>query len=186
MFERFTRDAKVAVVLAQEEARELGHDRIDVEHVLLGVLVQPEAGLASVFTEAGLNATEVRTVVAQRHRGDELGDDDAEALKSIGIDLDAVRETLAANFGQDALDRPVDKKSRRWFGGHIPFSREAKKVIELSLREALARKDDRIRAEHVLLGVLRAPNDATRAVIESHLTVGDLRARVTALLDRAA
>jgi hypothetical protein len=39
--------------------------------------------------------------------------------------------------------------------GHIPFTRRAKQVLELSLREALERGDDEIRSEHLLLGMIR-------------------------------
>jgi ATP-dependent Clp protease ATP-binding subunit ClpC len=43
MFERFTRRARQSVVLAQEEARRLGHDYIGTEHLLLGLLRDPES-----------------------------------------------------------------------------------------------------------------------------------------------
>ncbi len=43
MFERFSRHARIAVVLAQEEARELGANDIRPEHILVGVLQSPDA-----------------------------------------------------------------------------------------------------------------------------------------------
>lgn len=191
MFERFTKDARHAIVFAQEEARMLNHDEIGVEHILIGVLATEEAGLAELLATVGLSVDEARSVVAKRHKDDVLGVADAEALRSIGIDLDAVRESLDATFGQDALDRAREDDRRDWFGrprnfGHIPFTGDAKKAVELSLREALARKDDHIGTEHVLLGILRAPGDVARAVIESHVTTDDLRGRLVELLDRAA
>ncbi|MBV9683128.1 MAG: hypothetical protein JO046_15165, partial [Solirubrobacterales bacterium] len=42
MFERFTERARLVVVLAQEEARTLKHGHIGTEHILLGLLRQPE------------------------------------------------------------------------------------------------------------------------------------------------
>lgn len=185
MFERFTRSARVAVVVAQEEARMADAPRIDVEHVLLGVLHRPDPDLREMLAGVGLTVEDART----RLRPQPLGDDDAAALKSIGIDLEAVRASLEASFGPDALDRDVPESRRGWFGrrtGHISFTPGAKKVLELSLREAMYRKDSSIRAEHVLLGILRSPSPVARSIVEAHLSVAELRDRVVALLDRAA
>lgn len=73
-----------------------------------------------------------------------LGDPDAEALGSLGIDLDEVRERVEETFGPGALDRQVRHvHSRRRCGwtpepyGHTPFTPKAKRVLELSLRESL-------------------------------------------------
>lgn len=190
MFERFSREARVAIVLAQEEARTLNHPRIDVEHLLLAVLCGPPLGLADVLTSAGLSASEARTIVEQRHREDAFGEQDAAALRSIGIDLDAVRESLDATFGEDTLARAKPEK-RGWFGrprtmGHIPFTRDAKKTIELTLREAVSRKHGQIGPEHLVLAILRAPNDVVRAVIQPHVEISVLRSRIDELLDAAA
>ncbi|TSD95127.1 Clp protease [Skermania sp. ID1734] len=183
MFERFTREARVIVVLAQEQARELGHAQIEPEHIVLGVLCRPSARLRGVIESSGLNFTEAVDTVRRMHADDPLGDDDAEALRAIGIDLDAVRESLRASFDDDVFEQ----KNRAGFArGHIRFSKAAKKSLELALREAVARKDNRIESEHLLLGILRAPNDVTRAVIEPHLPLDDLRARLYAALDEAA
>ncbi|MBF6254743.1 Clp protease N-terminal domain-containing protein [Nocardia farcinica] len=185
MFERFTRSARTAVVVAQEEARELRSPRIEVEHLLLGLLDQGEPGLRELLAEAGLTRDGVRRTLAADAAGDPLGPEDAAALRSIGIDLDAVRETLAAEFGEDALDRAAPEPQRwRWTGGHIPFTKEAKKVLELALREALARKDRGIESGHVLLGILRAPNATTERLFGGAARVESLRPRVHELLDR--
>ncbi|MEV0297939.1 Clp protease N-terminal domain-containing protein [Nocardia sp. NPDC050710] len=193
MFERFSKSAKTAVVIAQEDARELRSPNIEVEHVLLGLLSQGEPELKALLAEAGVTHDGVMTTLAQRGRGEPLGEQDAEALRSIGIDLDAVRETLEANFGEDALDRAVPQErrgrfglGRGWSGGHIPFTRDAKKVLELSLREALARKEKCIESGHVLLGILRAPNQTTVGLFGGSGPIHDLRPKVHALLDRAA
>nr|WP_239166609.1 Clp protease N-terminal domain-containing protein [Actinoplanes italicus] len=90
--------------------------------------------------------------------------EDAAVLKSIGIDLDAVRAAIEENFGAGALrlPRPVPKK-KGLFGrltpattsGHRPFSARNKKVLELSLREAIRLKHNFIAPEHIALGILR-------------------------------
>ncbi|MBF6298050.1 Clp protease [Nocardia amamiensis] len=193
MFERFSRSARTAIVAAQEDARELGASNIEVEHVLLGLLGQTEPELTALLAEAGLTREGVRRALAQQGKGEPLGPEDAEALRSIGIDLDAVRESLEAHFGEDALDRAAPDERRGAFPwgrggyyGHIPFTKQAKKVLELSLREALARKDKTIESGHVLLGILRAPNETTERLFGGAAAIHELRPKVHALLDRAA
>jgi ATP-dependent Clp protease ATP-binding subunit ClpA len=75
---------------------------------------------------------------------------DAEALAALGIDLDAVRDRVEAAFGPGALERRGPERA-----GRAPFSRRAKKVLELSLRESLAMKQRSITDGHILLGLLR-------------------------------
>jgi hypothetical protein len=96
-------------------------------------------------------------------RTQELGIDaravgDRETLRSTGIDLRAVRDSVASTFGADVWDnalRRSDRRRRR--RGHIPFTKSAKKVLELALREALALKDNWIGCEHVDPLQLRGP-----------------------------
>jgi ATP-dependent Clp protease ATP-binding subunit ClpA len=190
MFERFSRTAKTAIVIAQEDARELRAPRIEVEHVLLGLLSQGEPELKTLLAESGLTHRDVLETLGQQAKGQPLGAEDAEALRSIGIDLDAVRGSLEATFGEDALERAVPEqrsrfgRDRNW--GHIPFTRDAKKVVELGLREALARKEKTIEAGHLLLGILRAPNPTTTRILGGPKAIDALRPKVHALLDRAA
>lgn len=197
MFERFSKKARLAIVVAQEDARELHSPTIEVEHVLLGVLAQSELDLTQLLAEVGITHEKVvaellRAGKGEPDKGEPLGAEDAEALRSIGIDLDAVRESLEATFGADALERAEPPKRGGLFGrgslstGHIPFTHDAKKVIELSLREALARKDNYIGSAHILLGILRAPNETTTRLLGGAVAIDNLRPKVHALLDRAA
>ncbi|RJO76531.1 Clp protease [Nocardia panacis] len=198
MFERFSRTARTSIVIAQEETRALRSPRIEVEHVLLGLLAEGDPELLALLEQAGIThdgvVAALQPTVGADNAAAPLGAEDAEALRSIGIDLDAVRESLEATFGADALDRPIpaERGRRGPFGftpakyGHIPFSREAKKVVELSLREALARKDGAIESAHLLLGILRAPNATTERLLGGAESIAVLRTRVHALLDDAA
>ena len=74
MFERFTERARQVVVLAQEEARGLGHDYIGTEHILLGLL-REEEGLAAIVLESlditveGVRAQIVRIVGSGEEAG---------------------------------------------------------------------------------------------------------------------
>jgi ATP-dependent Clp protease ATP-binding subunit ClpA len=65
MFERFTDRARRVVVLAQEEARLLNHDRIGTEHILLGLIREGEGVAASALNALGISLAAVRQEVEQ-------------------------------------------------------------------------------------------------------------------------
>ncbi len=196
MFERFTRHARVAVVLAQEEARELRAREISPQHLLLGVLQSAGNDLSAVLTGYGVTADVVRARLIEASRttdgsdeSDEF-DQDTEALRAIGIDLRAVRDSVAATFGAGAFDsappRSGRRRSRQCRPGRVPFTRAAKKSLELAVREAVAHKDHEIGCEHLLLGILRSGDKSAVGLVTEHVYTAQLRASILALLDRAA
>jgi ATP-dependent Clp protease ATP-binding subunit ClpA len=63
MFERFTKRARRVVVLAQEEARELRHNYIGTEHILLGILAEPESVAARALTRFDVSLAGARDKV---------------------------------------------------------------------------------------------------------------------------
>ena len=69
----------------------------------------------------------------------------AKALESLGISLEGVRQQVEEIIGQ----------GQQAPSGHIPFTPRAKKVLELSLREALQLGHNYIGTEHILLGLIR-------------------------------
>ncbi|TQL02884.1 ATP-dependent Clp protease ATP-binding subunit [Cellulomonas sp. SLBN-39] len=69
----------------------------------------------------------------------------AKALESLGISLEAVRAQVQEIIGE----------GQQAPSGHIPFTPRAKKVLELSLREALQLGHNYIGTEHILLGLIR-------------------------------
>jgi ATP-dependent Clp protease ATP-binding subunit ClpC len=69
----------------------------------------------------------------------------AKALTAMGIRLDAMRQAV-----EDIIGRGQQEPF-----GHIPFTPRSKKVLELSLREALSLGSDYIGTEHILLALLR-------------------------------
>jgi ATP-dependent Clp protease ATP-binding subunit ClpA len=127
MFERFTDRARRVVVLAQDEARRLDHNYIGTEHILLGLIryIGTEHILLGLIRE-----------------GEGVA---AKALESLGISLDVVRQQVEEIIGQ----------GQQAPSGHIPFTPRAKKVLELSLREALQLGHNHIGTEHILLGLIR-------------------------------
>src|SRR5579875_1809204 len=60
MFERFTSRARHAIVLAQEEARQLRHNYIGTEHILLGLLAEPEGFAAQALDRFGISLAVAR------------------------------------------------------------------------------------------------------------------------------
>lgn len=182
MFERFSRTARVAVVLAQEEARDLGSGEIRPEHLLVAVLQSAGSGLDTLLTGHGLTVPDIRSRLAT----DSLDDADADALRTIGIDLRAVRDSVARSFGSDALDNALNTSGRRRRRRHLPFTRGAKKALELSLREAVAHKDNVIGCEHLLLGIIRGGDPRAAELLSAHVQPDALRAEIVALLDAAA
>jgi len=86
------------------------------------------------------------------HEGEGLA---AEALESLGISLDAVRNQVEEIIGQ-GQHAPT---------GHIPFTPRAKKVLELSLREALQLGHNYIGTEHILLGLIREGDGVAAQVL---------------------
>ncbi len=78
------------------------------------------------------------------------------ALTSMGIGLDAVRGQVEEIIGQGKA-APT---------GHIPFTPRAKKVLELSLREALQLGHNYIGTEHILLGLLREGEGVAAQVLQ--------------------
>ena len=152
MFERFTKEARTAVVRAQEEARDALAAMIDVEHLALGAL-EAHGGASVALQEAGLAPDALRRRLTGHARGSGL---DEEALASLGIDFGAVNRAAEETFGEGALERAG--RLARQHGrkrAHIPFTKDAKKSLELALREAIRLGEREISDRHILLGVLR-------------------------------
>lgn len=144
MFERFTdRARRVAVVLAEEEARMRSHDWIGTEHLLLG-LIQDGKGVA------------------------------INALKSLGISLEAVRQQVDGIIG-------TGEQAPR--AGRLPFTPRSRKVLELSSHEAGLLGHDNVSTGHILLGLISDTDGVAGQVLASlgaDLTMA--RQQVTELL----
>jgi ATP-dependent Clp protease ATP-binding subunit ClpA len=180
MFERFTDGARAAVVGAQRHAVALHHGWIGTEHLLLGLLDDGDGRAAKLLERRGVDAAWARAEV-ERIVGHGEPDLDADALATLGIDLDAVRERVERTFGTGALSG--SRRCRRGLlrGPWVPFTPRAKKALELSLREAIAMGDDFIGAEHVLLGLAREGDGVAARILRSR---GVDRAVVRAALER--
>ncbi|MCH9738001.1 MAG: ATP-dependent Clp protease ATP-binding subunit, partial [Actinomycetia bacterium] len=97
----------------------------------------------------------------------------AKALESLGISLDAVRQQVEEIIGQ----------GQQAPSGHIPFTPRAKKVLELSLREALQLGHNYIGTEHILLGLIREGEGvAAQVLVKLGADLNKVRQQVIQLL----
>lgn len=177
MFERFTGDARQVVVLAQDEARQLCHHYIGTEHLLLGLLAESRGPAAQLLNERGLRADDLRRRILLIISGKGL---DPEALATLGIDLDEVRRATEAAFGPGALDTTGRKPPT----GHIPFTPRAKKVLELSLREAERLQHESIGTGHILLGlILEGKGVAAKVLADVGCDLDGLRDDITRMIE---
>ncbi|GED99683.1 hypothetical protein nbrc107696_01300 [Gordonia spumicola] len=244
MFDRFSRDDRTVFMFATQEARDLGHPSFGNDHLLLGMLCNARSPIFGVLADQGLTLDAARVVVRDFHASDEATaesdergryDEDRDALASIGIDLDRVREAVRDKFGDDLADGWGQRRGGRGHrrrgdgcderrGHHRPHGRgrgfggpfggpdgpgwdgegpweggrgrrgprgRGRARMAGPVRDAMhsavtlvrSRGDRSITAEHLLLGILDAGDDASRAVIASATDVDALRTAVTALLE---
>ncbi len=127
VFERFTAHARQAIVLAQQEGRALGHNYLGTEHLLLGLIIEPECTAAQIL-----------------HR--------------FKMEPNQLRNDIVAAIGR-GTETPT---------GHIPFTPAAKRVMEVSLREALRLGHNYIGSEHLLLAVVAENSDVTGQVLSTY------------------
>jgi ClpA/ClpB-like protein len=151
MTRNFAEDANAIVVQAYEHAIRLGHPYLGGEHLLLALAAagQP-AGV--VLREHGVTPGRVEAEIVRLSGGGLFGDLDRDALATVGVDIDAVRTTTEASFGQEALTRAARAVHRkpRWFdprrmafvgrdGAFLPLGPGAGQALQGARREAQAR-----------------------------------------------
>jgi hypothetical protein len=153
MFERFTDKARGTVFAARAKAAERGDGQIRPVYMLHG-LITMDGVAARALASLGVDAAAIDRQIARSapianplEAGEANGD--AEALASIGIDLDEIRRKIEDNFGTGAMDRlPLTMT------GRITMTRESKQALALSLKEARALHHNYLGTEHLLLGLL--------------------------------
>jgi Clp amino terminal domain, pathogenicity island component len=190
VFERLTREVRAAVVGAHETARECGAGEVTPTH-LLSELARGDGLVPVLLRRHGIEAERIAGLgrlgeAEESPARHPLDDDDAEALRSLGIDLGAIRRAVEASFGEGALDDPTrvgegagtdgvitdDSVGRQGrlrisLGGRPRFGAAAKKSIELALREAIRDRSREVREEHLARGILRDDDDDTRALLRA-------------------
>jgi hypothetical protein len=141
MQSRFDTEARIAVAQAADIARELGHTEVGPDHLLLGLLANARGAAYAALTDHGVRLDTARDIVAAQHvdpvdepdtthTGDVADptptsyDEDREALRAIGIDLDRVRDAVRTNLGQDLSDGWASRPERGRRGGRGRGRRE--------------------------------------------------------------
>jgi ATP-dependent Clp protease ATP-binding subunit ClpA len=185
MFEVLREPARRAIELAQAQAREMNHNYIGTEHLLLALTMEDLGPATHVLAMSGITNEALRSQAVQEIGvGDTaLTDDDAEALAAIGIDLQEVRHRIEKAFGPGALipSRPC-KKGRL---GYLAMTRRSKRALELSHREATRMGDDHIGPEHILLALLEDNQALSVELIRRLGSTPELvRERMLAALDK--
>jgi Clp amino terminal domain, pathogenicity island component len=151
MTRHFDEDANAIVVQAYEHAIRLGHPYLGGEHLLLALAAAGQPA-GAVLREHGVTPELAEAEIVPLSGGGLFGDLDRDALATVGVDLDAVRATTEASFGQEALTRAARAAHRRprWFdprraafagrdGAFLPLGPGAGQAFLAARREARAR-----------------------------------------------
>lgn len=162
MWRRLTPDGGAVLRLAFIEAREVGQPCLADEHVLLAVLRHGTGPAAALLHAHGLDLATARAEL--RRVGPTLGAraEPADALRTLGIELEDIRERLASTFGAgavEAAERQVRRRPR-WRGGHprpspLCVHLLASRALRIAVRFADRRGDTGVGPEHLLYGALQ-------------------------------
>ncbi|KAG5618826.1 hypothetical protein H5410_018650, partial [Solanum commersonii] len=124
--QRNTKKAVKVIMLAQEEARRLGHNLIGTEQILLGLIGEGTGTAAKVLKSMGINLRDARIEVEK-----------------------------------------ITGKGSGFVAVEIPFTRHAKRVLQLSREEASQLGHNYVDSEHLLLGLLRGGKGVAARVLEN-------------------
>jgi hypothetical protein len=116
MTRHMTQDAVALAEQAAEHAIRLGHPYFGGEHLLLA-LAGADQPAGAVLREHGVTTGRTEAEIIRLSGAGLLGDLDRDALATVGVDIDAVRATTEASFGQEALTRAARAVHRKppWF-----------------------------------------------------------------------
>lgn len=155
MPQRVDREVALALKAAMACARRQGADEAGGEHLLVG-LTAVRSRAASTLAELGVDATRLEEAVSR-------GAHDARLLAGLGIDLAAVQRHVG------------DRLAIRWRTRRPRFRTDAKHALSLTLQEHRSLGTRRVRAEHLLLGLLGASVAARELLLALDVDVTALR-----------
>ena len=172
MFDSFTEEAREVLVASMREANLLKHGWTGTEHLLLGLLNDPE--VAVVLGEHGIDLLSTRARVKEICEGHERFTDE-EALATLGIDLEAVRASADAAFGPGSFQMPANQPA---------FTPRAARAIDSAAAAAADFGEAEVDRWHLALGLLW-PNvgGIARDVVAEH--AGGVDAVIESLERRA-
>src|SRR6266536_1234529 len=149
------RPAEAYLSAGAEEARRLNHNYIGTEHILRVLARQPDSAATRLLAQLGVTAAAVeRGLACWLEDTSPAARIDPQALATVGIDFDSVRERLEQTFGPGALER-----TRSGCLGICPR-------LKLALAYALDHAAEQpFGDEHVLLGMLSVPDSVAARVL---------------------
>jgi ATP-dependent Clp protease ATP-binding subunit ClpA len=149
-----------------EEARRLGHRTVGTEHVLLALTRDPESGASRILRQLDVSHGDIAESPCLA--GTPTRRLDADALTTLGIDLEKVRERLEETFGPGALEQ-----TRAGCLGIMPR-------LKMALAYAVDHAGEGpVQDEHVLLGLLSVPDSlAAHVLFELDVTLPKVEAIV--------
>jgi len=156
------RPAEAYLSAGAEEARRLSHNYIGTEHILSVLARRPDGAATRRLAQLGVSAAAVeRGLACWLKDTSPAVKIDPQALATLGIDFDSVRERLEQTFGPGALER-----TRSGCLGICPR-------LKLALAHALDHAaNEPLGDEHVLLGMLTVPDSvAARVLAELGVTL---------------
>ncbi len=194
MTRHFSEDANAIVVQAYAHAIRLGHPYLGGEHLLLALAAAGQPA-GAVLRAHGVTPGRAEAQIVPLSGG-LFGDLDRDALATVGVDVDAVRATTEASFGQEALARAARAVHRgpRWFnprraafvgqdGAFLPLGPGAGPALQHARRKAQARPAARpATVEDLALGILAVTEGLVPPVLSALGTSGPTLS--TAIRDR--
>ncbi|MFE2288273.1 Clp protease N-terminal domain-containing protein [Streptomyces sp. NPDC059443] len=174
MFERFTDDARTTVTGAVAEAERAGAALVTEEHLLLALLAQ------GALAPLGVDRASVVAGLASARRRGGLSKADEEALAGLGIDLTEIVSRIEETHGEGALSAPPTPTPGKRGGRRTRLTPGSKKVLEMSLRIALGRKDRHIGTPHLLLALLSRPGAVAEVLADHGVTYATAEAGLAA------
>ena len=136
-------------VLGAEEARRLGHHYLGSEHVLLALTREPDGTASVALEQLGVSRGTIEEEIRRTPATPSPAGIDPQALATLGIDFDAVRERIEKTFGEGAIEA----------------TRKGCMRVEPCLKEALAEAQANAGQEpvgdrHVLVGLVAVDRSA--------------------------
>ncbi|CAM2981487.1 Clp protease N-terminal domain-containing protein [Saccharomonospora xinjiangensis] len=171
MFERFDRAVKDVVVGSQAIAMEKSCAHVDSSHLTYALLRQPVGALNRVLAENGVEPDAVEAELDTMRRRGGVSDAEVEALAAVGIDV----EDMLDRLGKDSGESSGSRRRRGFFGGHLPFSDAARRMLLRSLEEAKELGEKRITVDHVLLAVLGVSGPVADVLEDAGVTRSTVR-----------
>lgn len=160
------------IAAGAEEARRLGHSYVGTEHVLLALTRNPQGGAARVLGQLGVTHADIKASKCLAQLWAPRIDSDA--LATLGIDLETVRERLEETFGPRALEQTRAGMLDPTGTGIRCVMPRLKQALENAARRA---GEAPLRDEHVLLGMLSVRDSiAARVLAEFGVTLATAEA----------